>query len=88
MLTSPAFPRVHFQFYMLSNDASRPTFNAISHEKQTQVINSKPHSVQYIAIQIYTSKYYQYSQNKHDTQKQKTVRSFVTYYITYLHTTC
>jgi hypothetical protein len=26
------FPRVHFQPYMLLNDMSIPTFNAVSHE--------------------------------------------------------
>jgi hypothetical protein len=32
ILTSPAFPRIPFQAYMLSNDALRPTFNTISHD--------------------------------------------------------
>jgi hypothetical protein len=32
LLTSTAFSRIHFQSYILSNDAKRPMFNAISHE--------------------------------------------------------
>jgi hypothetical protein len=31
--------------------------------------------------------YYQYSQNKHDTLKQKAARSFMRFYITYIHAT-
>jgi hypothetical protein len=32
LLTSPAFSRIPFPSYMLPNDTSRPTFNAISHK--------------------------------------------------------
>jgi hypothetical protein len=44
-----AFSRFPFQSYILPNDTSKPTFNAISHELHAQIVNCKPspsHSTQ------------------------------------------
>jgi hypothetical protein len=42
----------------------------------------------YATFHISTSKYYQYSDNIRDSLKQKSARSCVTYWVTYIYAMC
>jgi hypothetical protein len=70
------FLRITFQSYLLSNDTLRPMFNDLQ-----SIMNSLFYKVYYTSY-IYI-KVLSYSQNRHDTLKQKTAGSFVVYCITY-----
>jgi hypothetical protein len=76
--TSTTFSRIPFQSYILSNDMSRPMFNAISHGQHAQIDNRKP--LPFYSVLHFT---YRHQNNittprTHDNVKEKTARSVVT----------
>jgi hypothetical protein len=79
----PSLLWITLQSYVLQNDITKPTFNAISHEQHETVVNHKP-------CPSYVTQHFKYPHEnitsiyRIDTM---TVRPFVTYYITYVHTT-
>jgi hypothetical protein len=71
--------------HVMYNIASRPTCGTISPESHEQGTSLKYSSL-YTTLHISTSQYYQYSQNRHDTLKQKPTRSLACDFLSNLRT--